>query len=160
MLKMQKTVQDEIYMPCYHQPLQPGAPDLPTKLTYFWGLYGHSEVIGSPGKRDIEVPVWLTDPSFTTSQVLCAYMDSLAQAVGYHGFLIEEDSPVGYEWSPGMPYTYANCTFLGFIPGAFAGQESAHAIPDEGLTLFPTLVGYDTPAWAISGALRWRQLIP
>lgn len=63
------------------------APKLHAQRNQFPGIIGESQMILGVGGRDISIPVWLTDASFTSSQAVDSYRQALDLGVGATGVL-------------------------------------------------------------------------
>jgi hypothetical protein len=88
-----------------HGVIEPAVNELQVHRTYYWGLLGETEVLGTPSGRELSCNIWLHN-YYATRKRLEEAVDEINSWIGVHGELEETDVY-------GNRITYNEVTFHG-----------------------------------------------
>ncbi len=140
-------------LPGSHGPIIVGGPEIHVRRVKFWDLKGEAEIAGRSGGRNIMVTLLLHD-AFTQDRLI-KKLDTIDTFIDDNGTL-EETGNVSRK--------FKRCTFDGYEPIPFGGQDEPGMLQDVAATLRDDfgareLVGGVEGGWFIHLLLRFRQLI-
>lgn len=119
-------------IPGWHDEIVVSSPQFKSRIADFLGLNGVSEIRGGYSERTLYVTIWLTDRDWTNAipDQLYAKLNELDQMVNEENATLKMLATTG-----GTVRTFEECTFHGFQPMPFQGQQDPSPVRDYAGTL-------------------------